>query len=246
MTALQSVVDLLFVSLQSGLVPTGTRGEVFQAIYLAFLYLGTAVGVVVIGYMSYKAWKYRDGGPHAEEGDGDRPAVGEMPHGGGGGRKLALSFSLSAVIVLSLIAWTYLTLLYVEQGSAQAADPEIEGEMVIEVTAYQFGWTYTYPNGHNATNTLVVPEDTRIVLRVTSKDVFHNFGSPELRVKADAIPGQYTRTWFAARQPGEYAVQCYELCGSGHTWMNGTIEVRTQAEFDEWYAETNGTEEGGS
>jgi cytochrome c oxidase subunit 2 len=214
------------------LVPDGTRAEVFQRIYEVFLLLGTVVGVVVIAYMLYKAYKYRESAEHgAEEG---RPELGELPSGGGGGRKLFLSFTLSAIIVLSLISWTYFTLLYVENPEpAGDADP-----ITVEVIGHQFYWEFVYPNGHSTQGELVVPEDRRIRLEVTATDVFHNFGVPELRAKADAIPGQQTDTWMIAEETGTYQANCYELCGAGHSHMTGTVRVVTAEEFETWYANT--------
>jgi len=210
--------------------------NVFESIYWVFVVLGTLVGVVVIGYMLYNAYRYREGGHHDDEGDADRPALGEIPTGGGKGRKLFLSFGLSAVVVISLIVWTYGTLLYVESPvAAQEADEE---ELEIQVVGRQFSWEFIYPNGHSSFE-LVVPEDTRVRLVVTSEDVFHNFGIPALRAKTDAIPGQTTETWFIADQPGEYQAHCYELCGAGHSGMNANVVVMQEAAYEEWYANTS-------
>jgi cytochrome c oxidase subunit 2 len=195
-----------------------------------FLVLGTLVGVVVLAYMAHKAYKYRAGGPRADEGAGDRPRLGELPAGGGGGRKLFLSFGLSAVVVLSLVSWTYLSLLYVEGGPPDdALDVEVEG--------YQWGWSFVYPNGHTD-DVLRVPANRSVRLHVTSRDVFHNFGIPELRVKADAIPGRNTTTWFVAEEPGTYEAQCYELCGAGHSYMTADVIVMDPAAYESWYAGT--------
>jgi len=227
-----------------GLIPRGTRVEVFSDIYWVFLWLGALVGVVVVGYMLYVAYEYRHDGEAADDGataDGDRPSLGELPTGGGKGGKLFLSLGLSAVIVVSLIAWTYGTLLYVE------GDSPVDGEdhLTVDVVGYQFGWTFTYPNGHNAT-TLRVPEDQAIRLRVTSRDVFHNFGIPALKVKSDAIPGQRTSTWFTADEPGEYTAKCYELCGVGHSYMQATVIVMPEEEYEAWYANTMASGENAS
>lgn len=217
--------------LQSGIVPRGTRENVFSQIYDVFLILGTIVGVVVMGYMLYKAYKYRAGAVK-DDGDVDRPTVGELPSGGGGGRKLFLSFALSTIVVVSLIVWTYGTLLYVE------SDDPVEGDALeIEVEGYQFGWRFTYPNGLTTNGELRVPADREIRLEVTSADVFHNFGIPDLRVKTDAIPGQTTETWFVAEEPGTYAAKCYELCGAGHSYMNADVIVMEPSAYEEWYAE---------
>ncbi len=227
------------------LLPDGTRVDVFREIYWAFLLVGTLVGVVVISYMLYNAYKYRDAGWEGED-DVDRPTLGELPEGGGKGKKLFLSFALSAIIVISLIVWTYAMLLYVEAGdgsdvqaqaSGNASDADAAGDdaLMVHVEGYQFGWEFTYPNGYNST-TLRIPEDRRIQLNVTSRDVIHNFGIPAFRAKSDAIPGQHTYTWFVANESGTYQAQCYELCGAGHSYMVADVEVMPQDEYREWYS----------
>lgn len=219
--------------LQSGIVPRGTRENVFDQIYLVFLVLGTIVGIIVIGYMLWKAYKYRASAVE-DDGDVDRPRLGELPTGGGGGRKLFLSFALSTVIVVSLIVWTYGTLLYIEQDVvAESAEERME----VTVEGYQFGWGFIYPSGVVTNNTMRVPVDTEIRMTVTSNDVFHNFGIPDLKVKTDAIPGQTTETWFIADETGTYQAQCYELCGAGHSYMSGEVVVMEQSAFEEWHQE---------
>jgi cytochrome c oxidase subunit 2 len=208
--------------------------DVFNSIFEVFLVLGTAVGVVVVTYTLYHAVKYRETAgedPYADK--VTRPTMGEMPTGGVGGRKVFYSFGISAVIVVSLVGWTYLELSYIEQG------PEIEGEEDIEITVegYRFGWTFIYPNGYES-STLQVPRNRIVRLDVTSRDVFHNFGIPELRVKTDAIPGQTTSTWFTASETAEYEAICYELCGSGHSQMTAPVQVMPQDEYQTWYENT--------
>ena len=216
-------------------VPRGTRSYVFEQIYTVFLVLGTIVGIVVTAYMLQKAYKYRASrGAGADE--SDRPEVGELPQGSGGGRKLFVSFALSAIVVISLISWTYFTLLYVENPDNGADGEE---PLEVEVVGHQFYWEFVYPNGHSERGTLRVPEDRRVQLQVTSDDVFHNFGIPELRAKGDAIPGERTSTWFLASTPGTYEAHCYELCGTGHSYMDATVEVMRQDQYQEWYADTN-------
>lgn len=230
--------DLLTLPLQAGgIVPKGTRVTVFERIFWVFLILGTIVGIVVIGYMLYNAYKYRDRGDRDPDDGVDRPRLGELPKSSGGGKKLLLSFSLSAIIVISLVIWTYGTLLYVETAAAEE-QAQTGDVLEVEVTGFQFGWRFTYPNGYQTTGTLRVPEDQTVKIRVTSDDVFHNFGVPGLRVKSDALPGQYTETWFRGDKTGTYEAQCYELCGAGHSYMTAEIVVMEPDAFEEWYANT--------
>lgn len=214
--------------------------DVFGNIYTVFLILGTLVGVVVIGYTLYNAVKYRDDGGGDDAADGvDRPEVGELPAGSGGGRKLFVSFGISAVIVLSLIVWTYSALLYVDSG------PDEADALEVDVIGEQFSWRFVYPNGHTTYNELRVPEDRPVRLNVTSSDVFHNLGLPEFNAKTDAIPGQTTTAWFVPDERGTYEAVCYELCGPGHSAMRGDVIVMRPDAYQDWYANTTGPEGGG-
>jgi len=230
------VVDA-FLEFLKGLIPAGSRAVVFEIIFVAFLALGTLVGIVVISYMLWNAYKFR-----ATDGEDkyayERPEMGEVPQGGGKGRKLFLSFGLSALIVVSLIFWTYGAVLYVEQPVQEVSEDTNTGEPVeIRVIGYQFGWDYEYTGYDAESNTMVVPKDRPIALTVTSRDVWHNFGIPEFRVKSDAIPGETTQSWFIAEETGEYEAKCYELCGGGHSAMVETVRVVDEEEWEQWKAE---------
>ncbi len=228
-----------------------TQVDVFTELYLAFLVLGTIVGVVVIAYLMYNAYKYRTDAPDAEgrydveEVDDDdgvvRPQLGEIPTSAKGGKKLFLSFGISAVIVLGLIIYSYSLLLYIEGAGQEEADIEVE------VEGFQFGWAYEYENGFETNDILIAPEDEVVHLEVTSRDVMHNYGIPGLRAKTDAMPGQTTDTWFQADEAGEYRAICYELCGNGHSNMREDVLILPAdefewhddpEEFEEWYEAT--------
>ena len=209
------------------------QSEVFNELFFVFLVVGTAVGLVVVSYTLYNAYKNRDDG-NGRKGF-EAPQLGELPTGQKGGKssKLFLSFGLSAIIVISLVVYSYGLLLYVEQGPSD--DVAEQQNMEIEVVGLQFIWQYNYPNGVQTTGTMRVPKGEMIRLAVTSGDVWHNFGVPELRIKSDAIPGEHSHTWFIANETGTYDVKCYELCGSGHSNMVGEIVVMEQEEFNDWY-----------
>ena len=237
----ETAIDLLLAGVGSIRAPA----EVFNRIFIVFLGLGTLVGVVVITYILYNAYKYRYRADEDPAPEANRPELGELPEGGGKGKKLFLSFGLSAIIVLSLVAWTYGALVMIEETPAEQAQQGTD-VLDVHVEGYQFGWRFTYPNGHvedsSTGGQLKVPADRMINLTVTSADVFHNFGIPEERVKADAIPGQTSTIWFITEEPAEYMAHCYELCGTGHSYMDAEVVVMEPSEFQEWYENTNGTE----
>ncbi|MGQ3327749.1 MULTISPECIES: cytochrome c oxidase subunit II [Halorubrum] len=220
------------------------QAEVFDEIFFVFLALGTLIGTIVVAYTLWNVYKYRDDGGEPKE-DFDAPEVGELPTGQGGpkAKKLFLSFGLSAIVVISLVVYAYGILLYVEEGPDS---PEENIEIMVE--GYQYGWDYEYPNGHTESGEMVVPADTRIDITVTSRDVWHNFGSSELRIKSDAIPGDTNENWFSVSseevqaQGGEatFMVECFELCGPGHSAMKSQITVIPEDEWETWYEGTGG------
>lgn len=232
-----SIADLL-VAPAAHQVPEGWRGQaaVFDEIFLVFMILGTLVGTIVIAYMLWNGYKYRRGASAGDEFEG--PELGELPVGGPGGKKLFLSFAISAIIVISLVAWTYMALLYVEAGATEQVDPDME----VNITGLQFGWQFEYPNGHQSFGTLRLPADRVVGLTATSRDVWHTFGITELRVKLDAIPGQTSESWVHVEEPNEYQAECFELCGVGHSQMTADVIVMPEDQFDEWYEGTQDDE----
>lgn len=208
-----------------------TPAEIFDLVFLIFLVLGTLVGIVVIAYIMYNAYKYRVGEEEDLETDSG-PSIGELPTGSGGGRKLFLSFGISALIVLSLIAWTY--------GLLTAVEDTPEADIEVDVIGHQFSWEFIYPNGESE-STLRVPQDEVVVLNVTSADVFHNIGIPAFGMKTDAIPGSTATTWFVAEETGTYMAHCYELCGGGHSGMDAEVIVMEQDSYQSWYQNMTGS-----
>jgi cytochrome c oxidase subunit 2 len=84
---------------------------------------------------------------------------------------------------------------------------------------------------------LVIPVDQPIELRLHAKDVSHSFYVPELRIQQDFVPGMVIPLHFTATKTGRYEIVCTQLCGLGHYNMKAYLEVKTQAEFEQWLKE---------
>jgi cytochrome c oxidase subunit 2 len=237
-----------------------TQSDIFGRLFTAFLILGTIVGTVVITYILYNAYKYRsdtetpEGQYDIEEETGEqsvaRPTLGEIPTGVGkaGGKKLFLSFGISAIIVVSLVTFAYWNLLLVE------GTPSDSNDLEVGVEANQYKFTYEYPSGEEFSN-LRVPADRVITMNVTSCDpgecgdpsegenvnVWHTWSAPDLGASADAIPGMYNEAWFQAEETGNYRAVCRELCGPQHSTMNypEDIKVLGEEEFRSWCTDNN-------
>ncbi|SHL86274.1 cytochrome c oxidase subunit 2 [Chitinophaga jiangningensis] len=93
---------------------------------------------------------------------------------------------------------------------------------------------------------LVVGKPVKFV--IGSRDVIHDVGLPQFRLKMDAVPGIPTTLWFTpkftTKQMKEktgnpdftYEISCDQMCGAGHYSMRGVIVVETQEEYDAWVA----------
>jgi len=83
-------------------------------------------------------------------------------------------------------------------------------------------------------SSLVVPVNKPILLTMHAKDVGHSFYVPALRIQQDFVPGLVIPLHFTATTPGKYEIVCTQLCGLGHYNMRAYLEVKTQADYDEW------------
>jgi cytochrome c oxidase subunit 2 len=81
---------------------------------------------------------------------------------------------------------------------------------------------------------LKVPVGRHIKLIMHSRDVIHNFFVRELRMKQDIVPGMEIPLHFEADKIGIYEVPCSELCGLGHFQMRTTMQVLSEADFEQW------------
>ena len=167
--------------------------------------------------------------------------------------------------------------------------------MEIEATGYQFAWQMRYPgpdgllgrkdyrliSGANLlgvdwtdakshddilVNDVTLPVDQKVRVRITARDVLHDFYLPQFRVKMDAVPGlptyfvftptKTTKEWrkdlseYAEYQLPDpenegkqlwqtrnYELACAELCGIGHWSMARKVEILEQEDFDLWYSQ---------
>ena len=85
-------------------------------------------------------------------------------------------------------------------------------------------------------NQMNLPVNKPVIVHLSSKDVIHSFGLPQMRVKQDAIPGIIQNVWFTPTKTGEWEIACSQLCGLGHYRMRGFYTIQTQADFDAWLA----------
>jgi len=115
----------------------------------------------------------------------------------------------------------------------------------VEVTAQQWAWTFRYAGADGrfdtaddvvTLNELHIPVATPIYLKLRSKDVVHSFYLPNFRTKIDAVPGNTTRLWFEAREPGDFEIACAQHCGVSHYKMRAQLSATSAQDFNRWLA----------
>jgi cytochrome c oxidase subunit 2 len=147
------------------------------------------------------------------------------------------------------------------------AMPPSNGATQIRVVAEQFAWQIHYPGPDGvfgrtditlvspdnplgldrneqvgkddvvATNRMNLPVGKPVVIFLSSKDVIHSFGLPQMRVKQDAIPGIVQPVWFTPTQTGRWEIACSQLCGLAHYRMKAFYTIQTPEQFQAWLDE---------
>ena len=72
---------------------------------------------------------------------------------------------------------------------------------------------------------LVLKRGVPVVLEITSLDVPHGFNLPDLKVRADVIPGQVTRVRLVPDHAGTFTFRCDVFCGTQHEELDGLLTV---------------------
>jgi cytochrome c oxidase subunit 2 len=107
----------------------------------------------------------------------------------------------------------------------------------ITVTGRMWNYTFEYENGKK-TDTLFVPMDKAVKLKLISLDVVHGFYIPKFRIKEDVVPGREKMAWFIAQQEGLFELFCSEYCGLNHSYMYTYVKVMPEQKFNSWYVDT--------
>jgi cytochrome c oxidase subunit II len=145
---------------------------------------------------------------------------------------------LVTVCVLGAIVAVLLTQTYAAEGNDDSLHP---AGLVLDVTGYQWGWTFSYAGTRVSTSsapnrppTLVLPADETIEVRLRSRDVIHAFWVPEQRFKRMAFPDRVTRFDLRFAHPGRFGGLCSTFCGLRHEDMTFVVDVRPRASFGRW------------
>jgi cytochrome c oxidase subunit 2 len=222
---------------------TAISREVYD-LHMTIFWICVAIGVVVFGVMFWSIIHHRK----------SRGAEAHHFHENTAVEILWTLIPFAILIAMAIPATATLIKMY----------DNTEADIDIQVTGYQWKWRYQYlgqdidffsslttpseqidneaPKGENylleVDHPLVLPVGKKVRFLFTANDVIHSWWVPDLAVKKDAIPGFINESWAIPEVPGIYRGQCTELCGRGHGFMPIVVDVKPQAEFEQWLADT--------
>ncbi len=199
-------------------------------LYMAIFWISFIVFVAIIGVMIYFCIKYRrkDGVINPQPSSSHNTAI-EI---------------LWSVLPSILFVWMFY------EGASSYFDMRIPREDAeeIQVTAKQFAWVFTYPDGDQSSELHLV-RDKPVKLILQSEDVLHSFFVPAFRQKMDIVPGRYTYAYIEPILEGQFRLSCNEYCGTGHSKMKTMCEVhpteQDRKDNTKWIISDHSPEENG-
>lgn len=232
------LVPLCFVALFAvAVTPAAAQGadsvteQLISSVNDRLLFVAVPITLLVEGVLFYTVWKFRN----AEEATPTHE-----------NRRLEITWTVTTALVLLFVGFTAYgamanpNVITTDEDAQQAI--ESEGTAVVDVRAYQWGWTFNYTDGAAADRQkLVLPSEGTVVLRMQSDAVIHAFHAPELALKQDIFPGHTTYLMTENLEEGTYQLYCAEYCGAGHSQMLAEIQVVSPETYDEWVQDPDNT-----
>jgi cytochrome c oxidase subunit 2 len=204
-----------------------------------FLTVCVIVGVWYLltkGMFLWLVWRFR-----AKEGVAAEYITGKEPH-----LKRWITWPHALIILCDvvLIVGAVRVWYMVKQDMPEAAD-------TVRITGQQWAWTFQHSGPDGVLDTedditlideLHVKANTLYHFELQSMDVLHNFAVPAFRLRQDTIPGRVIRGWFEPTLPGEYDIECAEICGIGHGIMGARVFVHSPEQHTAWLNDHSGSQ----
>jgi cytochrome c oxidase subunit 2 len=206
--------------------PAGPNAQKINDLDWIVFPIAGIVGVIVLTFVAIIVVKFRDRGQ----------AIPEQTHG-----KPALEIALTILPALILIGIAIPTV-----GTIMALNETDDTECVINVTGQQWWWEVDYAQQDGCggiaepivtSGQMIIPVNTPVLVRGTSRDVIHSWWIPRLNGKRDMVPGRVHTVRLEADEPGIYAGQCTEFCGLSHANMRMEVIALTPEDFEAWKAQ---------
>jgi len=188
-------------------------------------FIALAVGVIVWGLIAFVVIRYRRRRDTPEDAIPSQRAY-HVP-------LEVIYTTIPLVIVAVLFTFTTIAQRKIDAVSSHPA-------LVVDATAFQWGWRFAYANGVVTVSQGSVPPDLYLPLGetteidLTATDVVHAFFVPAFLFQRAAVPGSPTRFDLTPTEAGVYPGKCATFCGIKHDQMLFTVRVVTPAELQTW------------
>jgi cytochrome c oxidase subunit II len=205
--------------------PAGDNAQKIQNLQWPVFAIAGVVLVLVAAAIGWAMYRYRDRGQ----------PIPKQTHG-----KPVFEIGMTILPALILIGIAIPTV-----GTLFALAKTSDTECVVNVTGNQWWWEMDYPTQDGCggiaspivtSGQLVIPIETNVLVRGTSRDVIHSWWIPRLNGKRDMVPGRVQTVRLEANEPGIYAGQCAEFCGLSHANMRMEVVALTPEDFATWKA----------
>lgn len=239
--AVISVFVVLFILVSDPVAAQSINRNLIDGLNLQLFYVALPLAILVETILFYAVWRYHGN-------DSPTPTEDNLP--------LEVSWTIAVAVILlfvgvaafNVMGSPYMTppaspnTTYVhaeeEPHLYGAIEPDDPNAIVVDVVAYQWGWSIDYP-GRNVSlrNEMVIPANTNVYMHLTSRDVVHAFYAPTLGLKQDTYPGSWNTIRTNVSETGSYRVYCSEYCGAGHSRMYANLTVVSSEAYQRWLAE---------
>ncbi|SEV99847.1 cytochrome c oxidase subunit II [Halobacterium jilantaiense] len=200
------------------------------------------ITLLVEGILIYTVWKFRNS-------DEAKPTKEN--------RRLEITWTVATAVVLLFVGVAAYGVMGQSAVTATGQDAQAamaeEDSVTVTAEGVQWYWNFEYADENLSTTTsaggdgvvgdqpLVLPADTKVVIRTESSDVIHAFHAPDLGLKADALPGQQNYIITDELDEGTYQLYCAEFCGVGHSQMLADIEVVDRDTYEDYVEDPENT-----
>jgi cytochrome c oxidase subunit II len=109
---------------------------------------------------------------------------------------------------------------FVESNLGTAVEPD--GSVTVRAVGQQYSFT---------PSCILVPSDTKVVIRATSADVVHGLLIEGTNVNTMLVPGYVSEQTARFTKPADHLMPCQEFCSVGHEGMWGRVKVIDRTQF---------------
>lgn len=200
------------------LSPAAPQAASMRFLFYVTLVISAVILTVVVGMIVYATIRYR-----ARSAD----AVGRQITGN---TKIEIAWTVIPTLILAgLFVLTVRAMTSIDPTPPPDRTPDLV------VVGHQWWWEVRYPaSGAVTANEIHIPAGRRLLVRVESADVVHDFWVPQLTRKVDMVPGHPNHVWLEADHPGVYQGLCAEFCGAQHAHMRFTVVAQAPKDFEAW------------